>query len=42
MKDVPFMRSNEREDFRKSEHDELPRHGHEAQNYPQHQFASTR
>ena len=39
--DVPLIRSNERKDAGKSEHVGLPGHGHEAQNYPQHQFAST-
>jgi hypothetical protein len=39
-KDVPFIHSNERTDFGKSEYVGLPEHGHEAQNYPQRQFAS--
>jgi hypothetical protein len=40
-KDVPFVYSNKRKDFGKSENAGLPRLGHEAQNYPQYQFAST-
>jgi hypothetical protein len=39
--DVPFIRSDKRKDFGKSEHVGLPGLGHEAQNYPQHQFTST-
>jgi len=38
---VPFIHSNKRKDFGKGEYVGLPGHGHEAQNYPQHQFAST-
>lgn len=41
MKDVPFLHSNERTDYGKSEHVGLPGQEDEAQNYPQHQFAST-
>ena len=34
-----FIDSNKRTNFGKSEHDGLSEHGHEAQNYPQHNFA---
>jgi hypothetical protein len=38
---MPFIHSNKRKDSGKSEYVGLPGHGNEAQNYPQHQFAST-